>query len=99
MLLEMGYVTELSKVSQCGTFGRRLAPLHAAPAVPSPETHLNYAKRALFLLPLLLASALISRADTVYVSGSYSFADPSRSGYAISPHRRASPWVAAPLLF
>jgi hypothetical protein len=56
---------------------------------------LNYAKRALFLLPMLLASALISRADTVYVSGSYAFADPSGSGYAIGPYGGTLNGIAA----
>lgn len=43
-------------------------------------------KRIALLLPVLVLTSLVASADTVYVSGSYAFADPSGSGYAIGPY-------------
>jgi hypothetical protein len=52
-------------------------------------------KRTVLFLPILLACSVICKADTVYVSGSYAFADPSGSGYAIGPYAGTLNGVAA----
>jgi hypothetical protein len=52
-------------------------------------------KRLVLLLPVLVLTSFVARADTVYVSGSYAFADPSGSGYAIGPYGGTLNGIAA----
>jgi hypothetical protein len=60
----------------------------AALLVPRPGRTLIKLKRLICLLSLVLTAATNTKADTlkVYVDGSYAFADPSGSGYAIGPY-------------